>query len=103
MKLNTDQINYLNICLMLISCVMAFIFPFELFLFSYAILGPLHYLTEISWLHDRNYFTERQRDRRKPRAHRGWLMPVAAAMIVLIAGLVIVEGVGARLSPKWEI
>ncbi len=30
--------------------------PFELFLFSYAILGPLHYLTEISWLHKRNYF-----------------------------------------------
>lgn len=103
MALTTAQINYLNIALMIGSCVLAFFFPFELFLVSYAILGPLHYLTEISWLHERNYFTEPERDRRKPRAHRGWLMLVAVAMIALIAGLVAVEGVGARLSPKWEI
>lgn len=60
--MNTTQVNYLNIALMLISCVIAFILPFELFLFSYAILGPLHYLTEISWLHKRNYFAPRKND-----------------------------------------
>jgi hypothetical protein len=31
--------------------------PFELFLFAYAVLGPLHYLTEIGWLHKKGYFT----------------------------------------------
>jgi hypothetical protein len=51
-----NRINVLNIGLMLISCVAAFIMPFEVFLFTYAVLGPLHYLTEISWLHDRKYF-----------------------------------------------
>ena len=30
--------------------------PFELFLFAYAVLGPLHYLTEINWLESKNYF-----------------------------------------------
>jgi len=55
--LNTAQVNYLNIGLMAISLLAAFILPFEVFLFSYAILGPLHYLTEISWLHDRKYFS----------------------------------------------
>ena len=55
--MTTDQTNYLNIGLMAISLVAAFILPFEVFLFSYAILGPLHYLTEISWLHDRKYFS----------------------------------------------
>lgn len=54
--MNTAQINYLNIGLMLLSTVVAFVIPFELFLFSYAVLGPLHYLTEINWLHKRNYF-----------------------------------------------
>lgn len=54
--MNVDRINYINIGLMLFSCVLAFFIPFELFLFSYAVLGPLHYLTEISWLHNRNYF-----------------------------------------------
>ena len=103
MSLTTTQINSLNIALMIGSCALAFVFPFELFLVSYAILGPLHYLTEISWLHDRNYFTEDRPDRRKSRAHRGWLLLVAVAMVALIAGLVAVEGVGARLSPKWEI
>src|SRR5438552_16744405 len=60
-KLTTDQINYLNIGLMIVSCLLSYIFPFELFLSSYAVLGPLHYLTEISWLHERNYFTESQK------------------------------------------
>jgi hypothetical protein len=59
---NSDKINYLNIGLMLISVVVAFFVPFELFLFSYAVLGPAHYLTEISWLHQRNYFTNGKKD-----------------------------------------
>jgi len=30
--------------------------PFELLLLAYVVLGPAHYATEISWLHDRKYF-----------------------------------------------
>jgi hypothetical protein len=55
---NADQLNYINIGLILLACGVAFFVPFELFLFSYAILGPAHYLTEISWLHERNYFAQ---------------------------------------------
>lgn len=61
-ELNNDQVNYINIGLMLVSAVLAFILPFELFLFSYAVLGPLHYLTEIGWLHKKNYFTKGKYD-----------------------------------------
>lgn len=58
----TDRIDLLNIGLMLLSCIVAMLIPFELFLIVYAFLGPLHYLTEISWLHDRNYFTKGKYD-----------------------------------------
>lgn len=61
-ELNNDQINYVNIGLMVVSCILAFIVPFELFLFSYAVLGPLHYLTEIGWLHKKSYFTKGKYD-----------------------------------------
>ena len=57
-----DKINYLNIGLMLVTIVLAYYFPFETFLLAYAFLGPLHYLTEISWLHDRQYFTKGKYD-----------------------------------------
>lgn len=57
-----DKINGINIGLMLLSCAAAFIMPFEVFLFAYAVMGPLHYLTEISWLHDRQYFTKGKYD-----------------------------------------
>ncbi|HTL82898.1 MAG TPA: hypothetical protein VL651_14390, partial [Bacteroidia bacterium] len=50
--------NYLNIGLMILSLGVAYYVPFELFLFSYAVLGPAHYLTEISWLHERKYFSQ---------------------------------------------
>ncbi len=46
--------------LMLISTVIAFIIPFKLFLFVYAVLGPLHYLTEISWLDKKNFFIKQK-------------------------------------------
>jgi hypothetical protein len=52
-KLNID---ILNIFLILFSGVVAFVLPFQTFLVVYAFLGPLHYLTEINWLQQRNYF-----------------------------------------------
>ncbi len=63
MALNSDdKLNVVNIGLMVLSTVVAFIVPFEMFLFAYAVLGPLHYLTEISWLHDRGFYTKGKYD-----------------------------------------
>jgi hypothetical protein len=63
LNLNTTRgINLVNIILMVVSCAIAFLIPFELFLFSYAILGPLHYLTEISWLYKSNFYTKGKYD-----------------------------------------
>ncbi len=36
---------------------MAYFYPLKVFILSFAILGPLHYLTEINWLSSKNYFT----------------------------------------------
>src|SRR5450432_3798990 len=80
-KSSVDTINHINIGLMIVSCAAAFALPFELFLFSYAVLGPLHYLTQIAWMHDRGYFT------RDARSKRWWLLLVAAAMIVVLYGI----------------
>lgn len=57
-----EKTDITNIVLMIVSCFVAMILPFEVFLFSYAILGPLHYLTEISWLHDKKYYTKERYD-----------------------------------------
>ncbi|MGD0617707.1 MAG: hypothetical protein ABSB67_08605 [Bryobacteraceae bacterium] len=69
---NSDRINYLNIGLMVASCAVALFIPFELFLFAYAILGPAHYLTEISWLQKRQFFTRGKYD--------FWLLGALAAV-----------------------
>lgn len=42
--------------LIVLSLFFAYRLPFEGLFISYALLGPLHYLTQISWLHDRKYF-----------------------------------------------
>ncbi len=66
----------LNLLLIVGACAAAHVFPFHLLIFSYAVLGPAHYLTEISWLHDRGYFTTRR-----------WVPILFAALtILLIAG-----------------
>ncbi|HXB40099.1 MAG TPA: hypothetical protein VNZ49_06120 [Bacteroidia bacterium] len=59
--LGTEKgINITNMGLMLFSSAVAFMIPFKLFLFVYAVLGPLHYLTEISWLDRKKYFIEKK-------------------------------------------
>ena len=59
---SVHKIDYVNIGLLILSCILAFLMPFELFLFAYGVLGPLHYLTEISWLHDKNYYSTSKKD-----------------------------------------
>ena len=93
---SVDRVNYLNIGLMIVSCVAAYALPFELFLFSYAILGPLHYLTQIFWLHDREYFTRDQRGKRR------WLVLVGAVMVVVLYGIA-ASLRGRTVAPVWEI
>ena len=60
--MTTQSIDRLNIGLMLGSCLLAFVIPFQLFLFSYAVLGPLHYFTEIPWLRGKGFFTTSKPD-----------------------------------------
>jgi hypothetical protein len=70
------QVNLLNIALMLLSAGVAFVVPFETFLLAYAVLGPLHYLTQISWLYQRGWFTAGRRD--------AWLLIGLTAVIVAV-------------------
>src|SRR5215468_5165727 len=67
---DTHRLDYLNMGLMVGSAVIARAVPFGLFLVAYAVLGPLHYLTEIGWLHQRSYFA--------PRRSWAWLLAVMA-------------------------
>src|SRR5665647_2681294 len=73
----TGRTDAAHMTLMLAALGLAYLMPFELVLLSYVILGPAHYLTEISWLHDRSYFLP----------HRG----VALALIVTALAVSFVE------------
>ena len=62
--------------LMLAALALTYLMPLELLLLAYVVLGPVHYATEISWLHDRKYFLPQ----------RGIALGLAA--VALIAALV---------------
>ncbi|HYI29445.1 MAG TPA: hypothetical protein VD863_16515 [Bradyrhizobium sp.] len=66
----------IHLSLLLFAFAAAYLVPFELLLLSYVVLGPAHYFTEISWLHDRKYFLP----------HRG--IAVALAALAVIAALI---------------
>ena len=78
--MKADGVNHLNTGLMLLSLAAAFVLPFELFLFAYAVLGPLHYLTEISWLSERGFFTQKKSD---------WILLATVCLCVLLGQRVI--------------
>jgi hypothetical protein len=74
--------DIVHLGLLLVALAAAYVLPFELLLLSYAILGPAHYLTEISWLHDRGYYLP----------HRG----IALGLIAVAFGAMFVA------TPYWS-
>ena len=67
----------LHLGLMIVALAAAYLVPFELLLLSYVVLGPAHYFTEISWLHDRKFFLP----------HRA----VALALVAVAVGAVLID------------
>ncbi len=53
--------EWTNIALIGVACGAAHLAPAATLLGSYAFLGPAHYLTELSWLRDRGWFTKQPR------------------------------------------
>jgi hypothetical protein len=53
---SSSLLDSAHLALMLTALAISFVLPFELVVFAYSVLGPAHYLTEISWLHERSYF-----------------------------------------------
>jgi hypothetical protein len=58
--MNSKQVDLLNVGLIILSLILAFKIPFELFIIVYAFLGPLHYITEIDWLNKKSYFVKKR-------------------------------------------
>lgn len=73
--------NYVHLALMLAALGLAYAIPFELLILARTILGPAHYTTEISWLHDRGYFLKRR--------------TIAAALAVVAVGAALIH------DPSW--
>ena len=97
------RIDYLNIGLMIAACAAAFLAPFQLFLIAYAVLGPLHYLTEISWIHDRGYFIARKDEKSGRHRLRLWLGLVGIALAAMLIGLVAEKVLHRSWPPVYEI
>ena len=68
--------DVIHLGLMLSAFAAAYLVPFELLLLAYVVLGPAHYFTEISWLHDRSYFLP----------HRG--IALGLTLVAIVAALI---------------
>jgi hypothetical protein len=84
--LKGDNLHHVNSALLVCAFLCALRWPFETLLVSYAVLGPLHYLTEISWLHDKGYFLQNSQ--------------VQAALWVGL-GLLLLTFIGLPFFPTW--
>lgn len=87
----TQRIDILNFFLIWLTLLFAFSYPFELFLFSYIVLGPLHYMTEINWLNQKDYFLEKKTDR------KGFLIIGISILFIVVLGYFINE------LGRWDI
>jgi len=75
----THAIDILNFFLIWLTLVLALSWPFQLFLFSYIVIGPWHYLTEINWLDKQKYFL-------RPKDSRVFVWSMVVLVLLLTAG-----------------
>lgn len=75
-----NSIDWLNVFLVLLCGTLAYFFPLRVFILSFAILGPLHYLTEINWLNNNNFFTSFSK-------RIGLIIGVLASLILILPRL----------------
>jgi hypothetical protein len=75
----THAIDILNFFLIWFTLVLAMNWPFQLFLFSYIVIGPWHYLTEINWLDKQKYFLQ-------SKDSRVFVWSMVALVLLLTAG-----------------
>ncbi len=73
------KIDILNFFLIWLTLWLALEWPFQLFLFSYIVIGPLHYLTEINWLDKQKYFLQ-------PKDSRVFVWSMVALVLLLVIG-----------------
>jgi hypothetical protein len=94
-KLNqilTGKADALNVGLILLSLILAYLMPFSLFLVSYAVLGPLHYITEINWLNQKHYFVQ----------HKSWIwIFIAFGLLISIPPMAHLPWVKLNTQPDW--
>jgi hypothetical protein len=76
---STHRIDILNFFLIWFTLVLAMNWPFQLFLFSYIVIGPWHYLTEINWLDKQKYFLQ-------SKDSRVFVWSMVALVLLLTAG-----------------
>lgn len=93
MKSAVDIVNFFLIWAVL---GLALARPFELFLFSYIVLGPLHYLTEINWLDQQHYFLRAQ-DRRV------FVWSMAGLVFLLTVSLVITQSSNGSWTKAFHV
>ena len=86
------NIDILNIGLMLFSLFLAIKIPFSSFLIAYAFLGPLHYLTEISWLKQHNFYVKKKSD-------AFWLI----AFAIIISAMALLSEIDSVKKNPWYI
>lgn len=79
----TKRVDQLNIVLLLLSAFLAYQFPLELFIFAFAILGPLHYMTEINWLNTKSYYFTQN--------NKVWLLIGVVSSVMIVAPKLFIE------------
>jgi len=75
----TRSIDILNFFLIWFTLGVALTWPFQLFLFSYIVIGPWHYLTEINWLEKQKYFL-------RPKDSHAFVWGMVGLVLLLTAG-----------------
>lgn len=89
MSVASARVDISNMVLIVASAILAWLLPFQLFVASYVVLGPLHYLTEIGWLHGKSYF--RQEHEVAPSSFWQKHVPWALVAIVLLLSIVMLR------------
>lgn len=89
------KIEWVNIGLIPICLILSYFLPLRVLLYSYAFLGPLHYMTEINWLNENQFFSKSKK--------LAWLLLGSLTLVLSFPHFFFIPGIHewAETIPGW--
>jgi hypothetical protein len=99
--LGAARLDWVNIGLIVACAALARAWPYHVLMAAFCLLGPAHYLTQMSWMADKGHFLSTDGNRRKWFVGSSWAIGIAVGLLAALGADAIEEVAAVGMASAW--